>query len=149
MCGCLSHAPLTGDLARNPGMCLDWESNQQHFGSQMLNPLSHTSQGQIVFHSLNTKCAYLLNRLTWELFGCSLKSGIWPVIHIFPSSFRVEKWQRPQFEAKYQRHLWGLHRSRKWRGRVAQSRPMGHLWACVCGSRWWELANVSEKSHLQ
>ena len=39
----------TGDLARNPGMCPDWESNQQPFGSQaarrMLNPLSHTSPG--------------------------------------------------------------------------------------------------------
>ena len=26
--------PCTGDLAHNPGMCLDWESNQQPFGSQ-------------------------------------------------------------------------------------------------------------------
>ena len=33
MCGCLLHTP-TGDLAYNPGMCLDWESNQQPFGSQ-------------------------------------------------------------------------------------------------------------------
>ena len=24
----------TGDMARNPGMCPDWESNQQHFGFQ-------------------------------------------------------------------------------------------------------------------
>ena len=29
MCGCLSH----GDLAFNPGMCPDWESNQQTLGS--------------------------------------------------------------------------------------------------------------------
>ena len=29
-----SHAPDTGDLAHNPGMCHDWESNQQPFGSQ-------------------------------------------------------------------------------------------------------------------
>ena len=27
MCGCLSSAPPTGDLARNPGMCPDWELN--------------------------------------------------------------------------------------------------------------------------
>ena len=33
MCGCLSHAP-TGDLAHDMGMCPDWESNQQPFGSQ-------------------------------------------------------------------------------------------------------------------
>ena len=33
MCGCLLHT-LTGDLADNPGMCPDWESNWQAFGSQ-------------------------------------------------------------------------------------------------------------------
>ena len=33
-CVVASCAPLTGDLARNPGMCPDWESNQQPFGSQ-------------------------------------------------------------------------------------------------------------------
>ena len=33
-----------GGLACNPGMCPDWESNQQPFGFQpALNPLSHTS----------------------------------------------------------------------------------------------------------
>ena len=34
MCGCLSSAPYRG-LARNPGMCPDWESNQQPFGLQV------------------------------------------------------------------------------------------------------------------
>ena len=34
MCGCLSHSPILGDLARNPGMCSNWESNQRPFGSQ-------------------------------------------------------------------------------------------------------------------
>ena len=29
-----SHVPPTGDLAHNPGMFPDWESNQQPFGSQ-------------------------------------------------------------------------------------------------------------------
>ena len=29
-----SHVPPTEDLARNPGMCSDWESNWQPFGSQ-------------------------------------------------------------------------------------------------------------------
>ena len=29
-----SQTPPTGDLAHNPGMCPDWESNQQLFGSQ-------------------------------------------------------------------------------------------------------------------
>ena len=27
-CVVASHAPLTGDLASNPGMCPDWEWNQ-------------------------------------------------------------------------------------------------------------------------
>ena len=34
MCGCLSYVTPTGDLAYNPGVCPDWESNQQPFGSQ-------------------------------------------------------------------------------------------------------------------
>ena len=29
-----SHAPPTGDLACNPGLCPDWESNPQPFGLQ-------------------------------------------------------------------------------------------------------------------
>ena len=33
-CVVASHAPPTGDLAHNPGMCLDWESNWQPSGSQ-------------------------------------------------------------------------------------------------------------------
>ena len=40
--------PPTGDLACNPGMCPDWESNWWPFGSQLeLNPLSYTSQGPL------------------------------------------------------------------------------------------------------
>ena len=33
MCGCF-YAPPTGDLVGKPGMCPDWESNQQPFGLQ-------------------------------------------------------------------------------------------------------------------
>ena len=33
-CVVTSHVPPTGDLACNPGMCPDWESNQWPFGSQ-------------------------------------------------------------------------------------------------------------------
>ena len=29
-----SHIAPAGDLARNPGMCPDWESNERPFGSQ-------------------------------------------------------------------------------------------------------------------
>ena len=46
-CVVASHLAPTGDLACNPGMCPDWESNWQPFGLQpMLNPLSYTIQGQ-------------------------------------------------------------------------------------------------------
>ena len=41
----LTH-PLLGSLSHNPGMCPDWESNQQPFGLQAgTQPLSHPSQG--------------------------------------------------------------------------------------------------------
>ena len=33
-CVVASHTPPTGDLACKPGMCPDWESNQQPFGLQ-------------------------------------------------------------------------------------------------------------------
>ena len=33
-CVVASHVPPTDEQARNPGMCPDWESNQQPFGSQ-------------------------------------------------------------------------------------------------------------------
>ena len=33
-CAVASHMPPTGDLAHNPGMCLDWELNLQPFGLQ-------------------------------------------------------------------------------------------------------------------
>ena len=33
-CVVATHAPPTRDLAHNPGMCPDWESNRRPFGSQ-------------------------------------------------------------------------------------------------------------------
>ena len=44
-CMVASHTPATGELADNPGMCPDWESNWQH----LLNPLSYTSQVKAYF----------------------------------------------------------------------------------------------------
>ena len=42
--------PATGDLAHNPGMCPDWESNcNPLIRRPALSPLSHTSQGCIAF----------------------------------------------------------------------------------------------------
>ena len=49
-CVVASHVPPTRDLAHNPGMCPDWESNQWHFGSQASSQsLSHTSQAHFTF----------------------------------------------------------------------------------------------------
>ena len=45
-CVVASHLASTGDLAYNPGMCPDQQSNWRPFGLQLvLNPLSYTSQG--------------------------------------------------------------------------------------------------------
>ena len=45
-CAVASRTLPTGDLALNPSMCPDWESNQQPSDSQTgTQPLSHTSQG--------------------------------------------------------------------------------------------------------
>ena len=47
-CVVASHTPPTGDLARNPGACPDWESNQGPLTHRpALNALSHTSQAPI------------------------------------------------------------------------------------------------------
>ena len=48
-CVVAPHVFPTGDLARNPGMCPDWESNQRPYGLQALSPLSHTSQGYSIY----------------------------------------------------------------------------------------------------
>ena len=49
-CVVASHVAPIGDLACNPGTCPDWDSNQQPlFQILVLNPLSHTSQGNIKF----------------------------------------------------------------------------------------------------
>ena len=45
-CVVSSHAPPTGDLACNPGMCPDWESTGNPGSQPALSPLSHTSQGR-------------------------------------------------------------------------------------------------------
>ena len=39
-----SCAPATGDLACNPGICPDWELNQQPFGSQASTQSSELHQ---------------------------------------------------------------------------------------------------------
>ena len=43
-CVVAAHAPPTGDLARNPGMCPDWESSWRPFGSQAITQSTEPHQ---------------------------------------------------------------------------------------------------------
>ena len=47
-CVVASCAPPTGDLARNPGMCPDWESNLQPVGSQASTPSTEPHQPVLI-----------------------------------------------------------------------------------------------------
>ena len=50
-CVVASHVAPTGDLARNPGRCPDWESNQQPFGLQAhAQPTELHQPGQVVLN---------------------------------------------------------------------------------------------------
>ena len=72
MCGCLSHTPYWGtDLASNPGMCPDWESNQQLFGSQAHAQSTelHQSGPQSFFLNIKKRAKVLVNTKTDEQTG--------------------------------------------------------------------------------
>ena len=63
-CVVASHVAPTGDLACIPGMCPDWESDWQPFGSQLaLNPLSYTSQGKMFAVLIQQACVNSLHSL--------------------------------------------------------------------------------------
>ena len=70
--------PPTGDLARNSAMCPDRESNQGPFGTQasVLNPLSHTSQGTIIW---NLKKIYPKNQTHREIRFMVTRGDGWGV----------------------------------------------------------------------
>ena len=51
-CVVASHAPATEDLARNPGMCPNWESNQRPFGSQVGTQSTEARQAHVVFFNI-------------------------------------------------------------------------------------------------
>ena len=61
MCGCLSHEPPTGDLVRNPGMCPDWESNQQPLASQGITQSTEPQQPGPTCIFLNSMVKSLLS----------------------------------------------------------------------------------------
>ena len=50
-CVVASRAPLAGDLACNPGMCPDWESNRDPLVHRpTLDPLNYTSQTEDILY---------------------------------------------------------------------------------------------------
>ena len=57
-CVVASQAPPTGDLAHNPGMCPDWESNQQPFDSQASTQSTEPHQPGL------TRVLYAMNAVT-------------------------------------------------------------------------------------
>ena len=62
-CVVASHAPPTGDLTRNPGMCPDQELNQRPFGSQAGAQSTEPHQLGLGLHKFN-KNALSLSYLT-------------------------------------------------------------------------------------
>ena len=55
-----SHVPPTGDLAHNPGMCLDWESNQRPFGLQAGTQSTGSHQQRLNF--LKSSACFIYSR---------------------------------------------------------------------------------------
>ena len=91
--GCLSSSP-TGDLARNRGMCLDWELKQWLFGSQA--GVQSTEPHQPGQHSdllVPAQSLLLGSRLMFPTFywisllRCSLKNNFKSAHHIFSNLF--------------------------------------------------------------
>ena len=68
-CVVASRAPPTGGLACNPGMCPDWESNQQPFGSQACTQSTEPHQPglQLVHFRSYFKETYYQNKRDREL----------------------------------------------------------------------------------
>ena len=52
LCVIASCAPPTGDQAHNPGLCPNWESNWQPFGSQASTQSSEPHQPGLIFYFL-------------------------------------------------------------------------------------------------
>ena len=87
-CVVASHMPPTGDLAHNPGMCPDWESNLRPFGSHASTQSTEPQQpGQIKF--FKSKPVSILLRFTVHLrrqiykqepqCGMDCNRGVWEI----------------------------------------------------------------------
>ena len=92
------HAPPTGDLACNPGMCPDWESNCDPLVHRpALNPLSYTSQGR----------CYIFNFcFCWLLGNLQPSIGFLRIIFIFLLPLCPSKTER--YQNVYQHFIFTL-----------------------------------------
>ena len=75
----LMHSPDTGDLAGNPGLCPDWESNQQPFGLQSSTQSTEPHQPGWKRKNLNKQfmCFRTLVFIPIKQFSCFSK-----VLHV-------------------------------------------------------------------
>ena len=87
-CVVASHAPPTGDLDHNPGMCPDWELNWWPFGYQASTQCtSHTSQGiKLCSFWINNPFPFSPNLCPWNLPMCSGQQNpnlcsVIPILH--------------------------------------------------------------------
>ena len=110
MCGCLSRTPPTGDLACNPSMCPDWESNRQPFGSQARAQSSEPHQPGWYFQLKGQfqPISHLLNTLlfclgTWvSSISDHFKSWCVCVHFIFQEAKQTTEWLSfKRFPQKY------------------------------------------------
>ena len=73
------HTPPTGDPAYNPGMCPDWESNWQPFGSQASAQSTEPHQPGLFYF-----LCHIMREHSW-FFLCSVSHDIGqrpPVLHL-------------------------------------------------------------------
>ena len=96
MCSCLSPAS-TGDLARNPHRCPDWESNQWPFGSQASTqstkrhhpgPISNISMGIWISNdNLSRKMYTILIMITVFIHAALSHNSQFQCLCTFPDKF--------------------------------------------------------------
>ena len=66
-----SHAPRNGDLARNPGLCPDWESNWRPVGSQAGAQSTEPHQPGPIMH-FSASSFFQLASCLWAHACCSV-----------------------------------------------------------------------------
>ena len=63
-----SRTPSSGNLAHNPGMCPDWESNWQHLGLQ-----ARTQSTEVHQPGLSSSCSHIVSQKDrWTTYSPSL-----------------------------------------------------------------------------